>query len=115
MTDSSVVKNNKKKITYTASIQGIERADNALKRLGFESKSANLSRANLSDANLSDANLIDANVKNARFGNNQGISEPIKRDLIQKGAIFEDSQERSLGHSSSSLTIVVVVRSLLPH
>ncbi len=52
---------------------------------------ANLSDANLSGANLSDANLSRANVKNARFGNNQGISEPIKRDLIQKGAIFEDS------------------------
>jgi uncharacterized protein YjbI with pentapeptide repeats len=62
---------------------------------------ANLSRANLFDANLIDANLsranlsgadlIGANVENARFGNNKGISEPIKRDLIQKGAIFEDS------------------------
>ncbi|MCV3214453.1 pentapeptide repeat-containing protein [Plectonema radiosum NIES-515] len=52
---------------------------------------ANLIGANLSGANLSDVNLSDVNVKNARFGNNQGISEAIKRDLIQKGAIFADS------------------------
>jgi hypothetical protein len=50
-----------------------------------------LSRAILSRAILSVANLSRANVENARFGNNRGISEPIKRDLIQKGAIFEDS------------------------
>jgi hypothetical protein len=52
---------------------------------------AYLSGANLSGADLSSANLSGANVENARFGNNRGISEPIKRDLIQKGAIFEDS------------------------
>ncbi|MBW4476153.1 MAG: hypothetical protein KME54_04585 [Tolypothrix brevis GSE-NOS-MK-07-07A] len=38
MTDSSLAKK-KKKVTYTASTQGIDRAENALKRLGFESKS----------------------------------------------------------------------------
>ncbi len=52
---------------------------------------ANLSGANLMGANLMGANLSDVNVKNAQFANNRGISEPIKRDLIQKGAIFEDS------------------------
>ena len=52
---------------------------------------ADLIGADLSRANLSDVILSDANVENARFGNNQGISEPIKHDLIQKGAIFEDS------------------------
>jgi uncharacterized protein YjbI with pentapeptide repeats/DNA-binding Xre family transcriptional regulator len=58
---------------------------------GANLSGANLSRANLNNANLSDANLSDANVENARFGNNQGISEARKRDLIQKGAIFKDS------------------------
>lgn len=53
---------------------------------------ADLIGADLSRANLSDVILSDANVENARFGNNQGISEPIKHDLIQKGAIFEDSR-----------------------
>ena len=38
MTDSSLARK-KKKVTYTASTQGIEKAENALKRLGFESKS----------------------------------------------------------------------------
>jgi predicted kinase len=52
---------------------------------------ANLIDANLIDANLIDANLSRANVKNARFGNNQGISEPIKHDLTQKRAIFDNS------------------------
>ncbi|WP_414590510.1 pentapeptide repeat-containing protein, partial [Anabaena sp. CCY 9614] len=51
----------------------------------------NLSGANLSGANLSGANLSGANIENARFGNNQGLSESIKRELIQRGAIFEDS------------------------
>ncbi|NEU77639.1 pentapeptide repeat-containing protein [Nostoc sp. UIC 10630] len=73
---------------------------------------ANLNRANLSrtdlrgaylrGVNMNGTDLSDANVENARFANNQGISESIKRDLIQKGAIFEDS----LGDSS---------RTLLPH
>ncbi|MBW4446235.1 MAG: pentapeptide repeat-containing protein [Spirirestis rafaelensis WJT71-NPBG6] len=52
---------------------------------------AYLIAADLRGAYLIRANLSGANVKNARFGNNRGISEPIKRDLIQKGAIFEDS------------------------
>ncbi len=66
-----------------------------------------LSRANLSDAilnwvNLSGANLIGANlsraifaqaiVKNARFGNNQGISQSLKKYLIKRGAIFVEEE-----------------------
>ncbi len=53
--------------------------------------SANLTSANLSDADLSGADLSGANVENARFGHNQGISKELKRDLIRRGAIFEDS------------------------
>ncbi|MFM6036224.1 MAG: pentapeptide repeat-containing protein [Sphaerospermopsis kisseleviana] len=52
---------------------------------------ANLSGANLSRANLSRANLSGATVENAIFGDNQGISPAMKRDLIERGAIFEDS------------------------
>ncbi|MDD1438662.1 pentapeptide repeat-containing protein, partial [Dolichospermum sp. ST_sed10] len=48
--------------------------------------------AYLSGAYLSGANLSGANVKNARFGNNPGIDEYAKRELKQRGAIFEDSQ-----------------------
>jgi uncharacterized protein YjbI with pentapeptide repeats len=51
---------------------------------------ANLSGADLSGADLSGADLSGANVKNARFRNNLGISETMKRDLILRGAIFED-------------------------
>ncbi|WP_339374028.1 hypothetical protein [Calothrix sp. PCC 6303] len=32
-----------------------------------------------------------AKVINARFGNNQGIPETLKLDLIRRGAIFEDT------------------------
>ena len=57
---------------------------------------ANLIRANLSDADLRNADLTDVNlsgaeVKNTRFGYNKGISESLKRDLEERGAIFEDS------------------------
>jgi Pentapeptide repeats (8 copies) len=61
---------------------------------------ANLSNANLNNANLSNAylirtnlsgtNLSNANIKNTRFGYNIGISDPMKQELIDRGAIFED-------------------------
>ena len=37
------------------------------------------------------ADLSGVNVNKAKFSYNQGISEAMKRDLIQRGAIFEDS------------------------
>jgi uncharacterized protein YjbI with pentapeptide repeats/DNA-binding Xre family transcriptional regulator len=67
---------------------------------------SNLSGANLIDADLTDSNLCSAqlfnadlngailygaDVKNTKFGNNLGISESMKLDLIQRGAIFTDS------------------------
>ena len=62
-------------------------------------KSANLSGADLSDANfnrpdLSDAildyaSLDNAKVENARFYESMGITESLKRDLIEQGGIFE--------------------------
>jgi len=82
---------------------------------------ANLSDTDLTGANLSEANLMGiilmtnlvaqvlvtfvlgldlskaypmgANVKRARFGLNPGLSESMKQDLIQRGAIFEDSPD----------------------
>ena len=51
---------------------------------------ANLRNANLIKANLIDANLEEAKVENARFGDNPGINNYAKRDLEQRGAIFED-------------------------
>ncbi len=56
-------------------------------------RGANLSNANLSNANLSGTNLNNTEVENTRFGNNLGISESLKLDLIARGAIFEDSPE----------------------
>jgi Pentapeptide repeats (8 copies) len=51
---------------------------------------ANLGNANLVEVNLTNANLSGANVEAARFGNNSGISEEMKVNLQQRGAIFEE-------------------------
>ncbi len=50
---------------------------------------ANLSKANLQEANLSNANLSRAIVTEAKFGNNTGLSEEMKLDLEQRGAIVK--------------------------
>jgi len=52
---------------------------------------ANLSYANLSYASLNGANLSGANLSFTRFVNNLGISEDLRLDLINRGAIFDDS------------------------
>jgi uncharacterized protein YjbI with pentapeptide repeats len=52
---------------------------------------ADLSKANIIDTNLSGAKLDGAIVESAHFASNQGISEELKQDLIDRGAIFEDS------------------------
>jgi uncharacterized protein YjbI with pentapeptide repeats len=57
---------------------------------------ADLSNADLRDAklmlaNLSGANLSGADVNHAQFGNNSGISESMKQNLIDRGAIFDDA------------------------
>jgi uncharacterized protein YjbI with pentapeptide repeats/DNA-binding Xre family transcriptional regulator len=59
---------------------------------GADLSGANLSEANFSRANLSRIELCGANIELARFGFNKGISEEMKRDLISRGAIFEDLQ-----------------------
>ncbi len=72
---------------------------------------SNLSNADLSNAdlrsatlilsNLSGANLNGAEVNDARFGNNSGISESMRQDLIDRGAIFDDtSGDRSESRNS---------------
>lgn len=78
---------------------------------GINLSDAYLGNANLSDANLSHANLNYADmsgaivyganlsfakldgvrVEGSRFGWNTGLTEDVKRDLQQRGAIFEDS------------------------
>jgi uncharacterized protein YjbI with pentapeptide repeats len=52
---------------------------------------ADMSGANLSGANLSGTNLTNVRVSATRFGNNIGISNSLKYELDNKGAIFEDS------------------------
>ena len=52
---------------------------------------ASLYYSYLFGADLTDADLSGATVANASFGYNQGISEIMKRDLVSKGATFQDS------------------------
>ncbi|MEP0803663.1 pentapeptide repeat-containing protein [Funiculus sociatus] len=52
---------------------------------------ANLSRANLQNADLKRTNLSGANVENARLIGALGLSEAMKLELKQRGAIFDDS------------------------
>ncbi len=52
---------------------------------------AHLIRADLKISNLSGTALVSASVKNAHFGSNPEIYENAKRELKQRGAIFEDS------------------------
>jgi Pentapeptide repeats (8 copies) len=54
---------------------------------------ADLRNANLTEANLTNTSFIGANIKKARFGYNLGISQNMKLDLIERGAIFEDLPE----------------------
>ncbi|MDJ0903113.1 MAG: pentapeptide repeat-containing protein [Xenococcus sp. MO_188.B8] len=52
---------------------------------------ANLKDAKFISANLSLVNLEDANVRGAKFRKNEGISESLKQDLIDRGAVFGHS------------------------
>jgi uncharacterized protein YjbI with pentapeptide repeats len=63
---------------------------------------ADLSSADLRIADLSGANLSGADVNNTRFWLNSGISKSMKQNLIERGAIFEDS----VGDRSESKNLV---------
>jgi uncharacterized protein YjbI with pentapeptide repeats len=69
---------------------------------GANLNGANLSRADLSGANLKDINLSNANVRNTKFKSNSDISELMKQDLIERGAIFDDAP----GDRSKSQSLV---------
>jgi uncharacterized protein YjbI with pentapeptide repeats len=62
------------------------------------SENTDLRDADLRYANLADADLTATLVKNAQFGGNWDLSETEKRDLIQRGAIFDET----LGDHSST-------------
>lgn len=49
---------------------------------------ANLTEANLREANLIDANLSGATVKDAKFGENPGMTPELEQSLHERGAIF---------------------------
>ena len=49
---------------------------------------ANLKDLDLRGMDLTDADLTDADVTGTLFGNNPGLTEEVKRDLQQRGAIF---------------------------
>ena len=55
---------------------------------GANLSGANLNGADLSGAYLNGASLEKASVLGATFGDNEGISEEIKADLIYRGALF---------------------------
>lgn len=64
----------------------LHKASLALANLG----GANLQATNFKEANLSNINLTSARVERARFGSNPGLTEELKRDLQQRGAIVEE-------------------------
>ena len=100
LSDANLIRAN---LSYTNLIRADLRDANLsdAKLIGAKLIGANLSDANLRFADLSDAKLIGANltgtalvfanVENAHFGSNPGIYEDAKRELKQRGAIFEDS------------------------
>ena len=76
-----------------ADLRGADLSDADLR--GADLRGADLSDANLSDANLSDADLSIIQAEKTRFRNNLGITKELKKDLINRGAIFEDSPASS--------------------
>lgn len=51
---------------------------------------AKLENANLVEVNLTNTNLSGAKVESAIFGNNSGLSEEMKVNLQERGAIFQE-------------------------
>jgi uncharacterized protein YjbI with pentapeptide repeats len=69
---------------------------------GADFDGANLSGANLSRTKLHGAKFSGVDVRNTRFESSLGISEFMKQNLIDKGAIFNDSS----GERSESINLV---------
>ncbi len=51
---------------------------------------ADLRGANLQEANLSQSNLSGALIEGSMFGNNDGMTTEIRRNLLERGAIFPE-------------------------
>ena len=65
-------------------------------------RNADLSGANLRSANLVRADLSDTSVNTTQFAYSTGISASLKRDLISRGAIFDDIR----ADEADSITLV---------
>lgn len=59
--------------------------------IGVNLSNSNLSGANLIGVNLSQSDLSKAKVVKTKFGKNKGISSQLRNDLIQRGAIFDET------------------------
>ncbi len=79
-----------------ADLSGVDFSGADLSNANFSG--ADLVSADFRNAYLRDANFREANVINTRFGNNEGISEFMKLELIQRGAILEDTQIKYLAN-----------------
>lgn len=70
-----------------ANLKGTDLSNAVLRHVNLNG--ANLSNANLRGANLFGTNLSRAQVTGAHFSNNSGLSEDMKLELEQQGAIIE--------------------------
>lgn len=65
---------------------------------GADLTGVNLTGANLSHANLTETILANTQVVDAYFEENEGLSDEIKLDLKQRGAIFNDFLPDQVSH-----------------
>ena len=86
--------NLEKAILWAANLSGADLRQTNLSEADL-SKS-NLSGADLRQANLSQTNLTDANVEKTTFWQNEGLSDSLKQELIERGAIVQDLLDNSL-------------------
>jgi len=86
--------NLKKAILWVADLSGADLRHANLSEADLSQ--SNLSGADLRQANLSQTNLTDANVEKTTFWQNEGLSDSLKQELTQRGAIVQDLLDNSL-------------------
>ena len=70
--------------------------DHALDLNDADLRGANLRNINLVGIDFTGADLTGADVQGTVFGDNEGLSESVKRDLEKRGAIFQDSPDSNV-------------------
>ena len=80
--------NFEKAILWAANLSGADLRQANLSEADL--RKSNLSGADLRQANLSQTNLTDANVEKTIFWQNEGLSDSLKKELTERGAIIED-------------------------